>query len=50
MMMRLEEYLKAYIDEYVSLIDKYLVLMEILLFRAQGSSLEHSSIGAIRRS
>ena len=41
MMMRSEEYLKSCIDEYVSLIDKHRGLMEILLFRAQGSSLEH---------
>ena len=41
MMMRSEKYLKACIDEYVSLIDKHRERMEILLFRAQGSSLEH---------
>ena len=41
MMMRSEKYLKSCIDEYVSLIDKHRGLMEILLFRAQGSSLEH---------
>ena len=41
MMMRSEKYLKSCIDEYVSLIDKHRSLMEILLFRAQGSSLEH---------
>ena len=40
MTMRSEKYLKACIDEYVSLIDKHRSLMEILLFRAQGSSLE----------
>ena len=40
MMMRSEKYLKSCIDEYVSLIDKHCSLMEILLFRAQGSSLE----------
>ena len=40
MMMRSETYLKSCIDEYVSLIDKHRALMEILLFRAQGSSLE----------
>ena len=40
MMMRSEKYLKSCIDEYVSLIDKHRSLMEILLFRAQGSSLE----------
>ena len=40
MMMRSEKYLKSCIDEYVSLIDKHRALMEILLFRAQGSSLE----------
>ena len=38
MMMRSEKYLKSCIDEYVSLIDKHRSLMEILLFRAQGSS------------
>ena len=41
MMMRSEKYLKSCIDEYVSLIDKHRALMEILLLRAQGSSLEH---------
>ena len=40
MEMRSEKYLKSCIDEYVSLIDKHRSLMEILLFRAQGSSLE----------
>lgn len=40
MMMRSEEYLKSCIDEYVSLIDKHSALMKILLFHAQGSSLE----------
>lgn len=40
MMMRSEKYLKSCIDEYVSLINKHRSLMEILLFRAQGSSLE----------
>ncbi len=40
MMMRSEEYLKSCIDEYVSLIDKHSTLMKILLFHAQGSSLE----------
>ena len=40
MMMRSEKYLKSCIDEYVSLIDKHRSLMEILLFRAHGSSLE----------
>ena len=40
MMMRSETYLKSCIDEYVSLIDKHRALMGILLFRAQGSSLE----------
>ena len=39
--MKSEKYLKACIDEYVSLIDKHRPLMEILLFRAQGSSLEY---------
>ena len=43
MMMRSEEYLKSCIDEYVSLIDKHRSLMEILLFRAQGSSLVHAA-------
>ena len=41
MAMRSEKYLKATIDEYVSLIDTHRGLLEILLFRAQGSSLEH---------
>lgn len=41
MMMRSEKYLKSCIDEYVTLITKYRELLEILLFRAQGSSLEH---------
>ena len=40
MAMRSEKYLESCIDEYVSLIDKHRALMEILLFRAQGSSLE----------
>ena len=40
MMMRSEKYLKSCIDEYVSLIDKHRTLMGILLFHAQGSSLE----------
>lgn len=40
MMMRSEQYLKSCIDEYVSLIDKHSALMRILLFHAQGSSLE----------
>ncbi|WP_308763705.1 helix-turn-helix domain-containing protein [uncultured Bacteroides sp.] len=40
MMMRSEEYLKSCIDEYVSLMDKHSALMKILLFHAQGSSLE----------
>ncbi len=40
MVMRSEKYLKSCIDEYVSLMDKHRSLMEILLFRAQGSSLE----------
>lgn len=40
MMMRSEKYLKSCIDEYVTLITKYRELLEILLFRAQGSSLE----------
>ena len=40
MIMRSEKYLKSCIDEYVLLIDKHRSLMEILLFRAQGSSLE----------
>ena len=39
MVMRSEKYLKSCIDEYVSLMDKHRSLMEILLFRAQGSSL-----------
>ena len=41
MMMTSEKYLRSCIDEYVSLIATYRGLMEILLFRAQGSSLEH---------
>ena len=41
MMMRTKKYLKSCIGEYVSLIEKYRSLMEILLFHAQGSSLEH---------
>ena len=41
MKMRSEKYLKSCIDEYVSLINTHRGLMEILLFRAQGSSLEH---------
>ena len=40
MTMRSEKYLKACIDEYVSLIETHRSLLEILLFRAQGSSLE----------
>ena len=39
MMMQSEKYLKSCIDEYVSLINTHRGLMEILLFRAQGSSL-----------
>ena len=39
MVMRSEKYLKACIDEYVSLIETHRSLLEILLFRAQGSSL-----------
>ena len=41
MSMRSEKYLESCIDEYVSLMDRYRGLMEILLLRAQGSSLEH---------
>ena len=41
LMMRSEKYLKECVDEYISLIDKHRPLMEILLFKAQGSSLEH---------
>ena len=41
MAMRSEKYLKSCIDEYVSLMNRHRELMEILLFRAQGSSLEH---------
>lgn len=41
MMMKSENYLKGCIDEYVSLIETHHRLMKILLFRAQGSSLEH---------
>ena len=40
MMIRSEKYLKSCIDKYVLLIDKHRALMGILLFRAQGSSLE----------
>lgn len=40
MMIRSEKYLKTCVDEYVSLINKHRALMEILLLRAQGSSLE----------
>ena len=50
MKMRSEKYLKSCIDEYVSLIDKHRGLMEILLFRAQGSSLEHFREGYTDRS
>lgn len=35
-----EEYLKSAVDEYISLINKHGELMKILLFHAQGSSLE----------
>lgn len=35
------KYMRACIDEYVALIDTHRSLMEILLFRAQSSSLEH---------
>ena len=48
MMMRSEKYLKSCIDEYVSLIDKHRALMEILLFRAQGSSLYGIGQGVVR--
>lgn len=41
MLMRKEKYLKDCINEYVSLINEHRGLMKILLFRAQGSSLEH---------
>lgn len=41
MLIRSEQYLKDCIDEYVSLINEHRDLMKILLFRAQGSSLEH---------
>ena len=41
MMMKSENYLKSCIDEYVSLIHNHHNLMKLLLFRAQGSSLEH---------
>lgn len=40
MTMRSDRYLKACIDEYVSLINTHRDLLEMLLFRAQGSSLE----------
>ena len=40
MMMRSEEYLETCINEYISLYDTHHRLMKILLFRAQGSSLE----------
>ncbi len=41
MIMKSEKYLETCIEEYVSLINTYRELMVILLFRAQGSSLEH---------
>ena len=41
MMIRSEKYLKNCINEYVALINTYRGLLIILLFRAQGSSLEH---------
>lgn len=41
MLIRSEQYLKDCIDEYVSLINEHRDLMRILLFCAQGSSLEH---------
>ncbi len=41
MMIKSEKYLETCIEEYVSLINTYRELMIILLFRAQGSSLEH---------
>ena len=50
MMMRSEKYLKSCIDEYVSLIDKHRALMGILLFRAQGSSLERVRVHAAETS
>ena len=40
MMMRSEKYLETCINEYISLYDTHHRLMKILLFRAQGSSLE----------
>ena len=41
MTMKSEKYLKACVDEYALLINTHRELLEILLFRAQGSSLEH---------
>lgn len=40
MMIRSEEYLQESVDEYVSLIKEHRALLEILFFKAQGSSLE----------
>lgn len=41
MMMQSEKYLESCIDEYVSLMNRHQELIKILLFHAQGSSLEH---------
>ena len=41
MTMKSEKYLKACVDEYALLINTHRELLEILLFRAQDSSLEH---------
>ena len=41
MAMKSENYLRSCIDEYVALINNHRELMGILLFKAQGSSLEH---------
>lgn len=41
MAMKSENYLRSCIDEYVALINNHRELMRILLFKAQGSSLEH---------
>lgn len=50
MTIRSEKYLKACIDEYVSLIDTHRELMIILFFRAQGSSLERFRENYVDRS
>lgn len=40
MLMKSEDYLKSCIDEYVTLINQHRELLKLLLFQAQGSSLE----------